>query len=435
MGDLGDLFDDDEADDYRTVVDTSFWNQPAVPDYPPLAHFGRFEILGRIARGGMAEIYLAREWDDAGKARHLVIKRVLPEMQDSPELLKMFLEEGEIAVRLYHQNICHVYECGEIESKTFMALEWVWGPQLQHALERMAARDSCIPWPIAVEIVAQVAAALHYVHHAKGVGGRPLNIIHRDVSPHNVIVSWGGAVKLLDFGIAKTSQDITTGGAAVGKYGYMSPEQAQSQKIDPRSDIFALGIVLFEALTSRSLYDRPTLLDTLSAIVREPVPSLLAERPELPEALEHIVQRALAKDPAHRFQSAGELRAALKSVLRTEGQVVTEQRIALFLDGLFDAREKKPLDTKSVKLTGSFEALTEAGAAAVRGESIAYETFDHSRPSGSPPPVGDLEIPIDLDELEKGTKRGSGWAAWVGLILLAFLMAGIGATVALYLLK
>lgn len=433
MGDLGDLFDDDDGDDYRTVVDTSFWNQPAVPDYPPLAHFGRFEILGRIARGGMAEIYLAREWDDAGKARHLVVKRVLPEMEGHAELLKMFLEEGSIAVRLYHQNICHVYECGEIEGTTFMALEWVWGPQLQDVIERMASREACVPWPIAVEIVSQVAAALHYVHHAKGVGGRSLNIVHRDVSPHNVMVSWAGGVKLLDFGIAKTSQEITTGGAAVGKYGYMSPEQAQSQKVDPRSDIFALGIVLFEALTSRPLYDRPTLLDTLSAIIREPVPSLRAERPELPEALEHIVQRALAKDPGHRFQSAGELRAALNSVLRTQGQSVTEQRIALFLDGLFDEKEKRPLDQKSLKLTGSFQALTEAGAAALRGEEITFESFDHSKPSSRPPPISDLGETMDIERPKK--KKSSGVAAWLGLVLLAFLMAGIGATVALYLLK
>jgi len=429
MGDLDlyDLFGDDDDDDNRTVVDTSFWNQPEVPDYRPLANFGRFEILGRLARGGMAEIYLAREWDDQGKARHLVVKRVLPEMEDNAELLRMFLDEGATATRLYHQNVCHVYECGEIEGKTFMALEWVWGPQLQDVIERMAARGGCIPWPVAVEIVARVAAALHYVHSAKGVNGRPLNIVHRDVSPHNVMINWSGHVKLLDFGIAKTSQEITTGGAAVGKYGYMSPEQAQSFEVDPRSDIFALGIVLFEALTGRPLYDRPTLLDTLHAIVREPVPSLLAERPELPEALEHIVGRALAKDPAHRFQSAGELRAALLSLLRTSGQSVTDQRIALFLDGLFDEDEKRPLDPARLKLTGSFQALTAEGASAVRGESITYESFDHSKASVNPPaPLAAPAMPV---------RRGAGWVSWLGLIVLAFLMAGIGATVALYLIR
>ncbi|MBX3274960.1 MAG: serine/threonine protein kinase [Sandaracinaceae bacterium] len=417
-----DLFDDEE--DFRTVVDTSFWSQPAVPDYPVLAHFGRFEILGRLARGGMAEVYLAREWDDQGKARHLVVKRVLPEMEDNPDLLRMFLDEGRTAVRLYHQNVCHVYECGEIDGTIFMALEWVWGPQLQEVIERMAARGSCIPWPVAVEIVAQVAAALEYVHHAKGVGGRALGIVHRDVSPHNVMMNWSGHVKLLDFGIAKTSQDATTGGAAVGKYGYMSPEQAQSRGVDPRSDLFALGVVLFEALAGRALYDRPTLLDTLGAIVREPVPSIRAERPELPEALDHIVRRALAKDPGERFQSAGELRAALKQVLRANGQVVSEQRIALFLDGLFDASEKKPL-RGSAKLTGSFQALTAVGAAALRGEEITYESFDHSSPSVAPPPEQEAPRP----------SAAAGWLGWAALVLLALVMAGVGAALAVYLFR
>ncbi len=418
-----DLFDDDD-EDFRTVVDTSFWSQPAVPDYPPLAHFGRFEILGRLARGGMAEIYLAREWEDSGKARHLVVKRILPEMEDNPDLLRMFLDEGRTAVRLYHTNVCHVYECGEIDGTTFMALEWVWGPQLQEVIERMAARGGCIPWPIAVEIVAQVAGALHYVHNAKGLSGRPLGIVHRDVSPHNVMLSWGGQVKLLDFGIAKTSQDATSAGAAVGKYGYMSPEQAQSRSVDPRSDIFALGIVLFEALTGRGLYDRPTLLDTLQAIVREPVPSLRAERPELPEALEHVVARALAKDPAHRFQSAGELRAALKQVLRTHGQAVTEQRVALFLDGLFGEEEKRPL-RGSAKLTGSFQALTEMGARAVRGEEITYSSFDHSSPSVPAPP---LAAPPRASPF-------SGWVGWLALTALALGMAVLGAALVIYFLR
>ncbi len=416
-----DLFDDDD-DDFRTVVDTSFWSQPSVPDYPALAHFGRFEILGRLARGGMAEIYLARERDDEGEVRHLVVKRVLPEMEDNPDLLRMFLTEGRMAVRLYHQNVCHVYECGEIDGATFMALEWVWGPQLQDVIERMSARDACIPWPVAVEIVAQVAAALHYVHHAKGTGGRPLNIVHRDVSPHNVMLNWGGGVKLLDFGIAKTSSDATAaGGAAVGKYGYMSPEQAQSQPVDRRSDIFALGIVLFEVLTGKPLYDRPTLFDTLGAIVREPVPSLRAERPELPEALERVVTRALAKDPAHRFQSAGEFRASLKQILRTNGQAVTEQRIALFLDGLFQEGEKLPLKGRA-KLTGSFQALTAQGAAAVRGEEITYQTFDHSSPS----------IPAPPTPVKKRAPMFKGVLTWLALALLAIFMVGVGASVALY---
>ena len=421
-GGLGDLFDDDD-DEQRTVVDSSFWNSPDIPDYPPLAHFGRFEILGRIARGGMAEVYLAREWDDSGKARYLVVKRVLPEMEDNGELLAMFLDEGSIARRLYHPNVCHVYECGEIDGHTFMALEWVWGPSLSEIIEAATARGGCIPWPVAVEIVAQVATALHYVHHAKGTGGKALNIVHRDVSPHNVNVSWAGAVKLLDFGIAKTSHEHTGSGGLVGKYGYMSPEQAQSQRVDARSDIFALGIVLYETLTSQGLYDRPTLLDTLSAIVREPVPSLRAARPELPESLEAIVNRALAKDPAHRFQSAGEFKAALSQVLRTNGQTVTETRIRLVLDGLFDAKAKLPLRDEGRRLTGSFAGLTAEGAEALlASQSVStYATFEHEPPAPkSAAPKSSLAQKIALG---------------AALVVLAILMVSVGAGLAILLFR
>ncbi len=424
------LFDDDGFDDageQGTIVDNSFWRQPEIPHYPALATFGRFEILGRIARGGMAEVYLAREQEEDGSVRHVVVKRVLPEMEDNPDFLRMFLEEGMTAVRLYHTNVCHVYECGEIDGTAFMALEWVYGPALQDVIRRAASTGSVVPWPVAVEIVSQVASALQYVHHAKGVSGRPLNIVHRDVSPHNVMLSWSGSVKLLDFGIAKTSADGDKGGSTAGKYGYMSPEQAQSRAIDGRSDIFALGIVLYEALTGKALYDRPTLLETLSAIVREPVPSVRRERPELPDALEHIVQRALAKDPAQRFQSAGEMRAALKQVLRAAGQNVLDKRISLMLDGFFDAREKAPLKPEGQQVTGSFPALSPP----VGMEEVTFETFAHDseRPPPRDGPLPTMEVP------RIRVKKKSNALFWVTIGVVFVIAIGTGAVAAVWLMR
>ncbi len=426
---MSSLFDEEDLDgEPGTLVDNSFWKQPEIPHFPALATFGRFEILGRIARGGMAEVFLARETQDDGSARHVVVKRVLPEMEDNPDFLAMFLEEGKTAVRLYHTNVCHVYEVGSIEGRAFMALEWVYGPSLQSVIERSAARGGCVPWPVAVEVVSQVASALQYVHHAKGVSGRPLNIVHRDVSPHNVMLSWTGQVKLLDFGIAKTSAEGEKGGATAGKYGYMSPEQAQSMPVDARSDIFALGVVLYEALVGRPLYDRATLLDTLSAIVREPVPSVRRERPELPAPLEHIVQRALAKSPAQRFQSAGELRAALKSVLRAGGQSVPEARIALTVGALYSPDEKAPLRAESRQLTGSFDALTSEAAA----EVVTFETFAHD--SERPPPSALETMNVrasDATRAEKGMPRA---LVILGVILLFVFALSAGAAFALAIL-
>jgi eukaryotic-like serine/threonine-protein kinase len=423
------LFDEveDDAEEHRTLVDNSFWVQPKIPEYPTLATFGRFEILGRLARGGMAEIYLARDRQSDGSVRHVVVKRVLPEMEGNDELLSMFLEEGKIAVRLYHANVCHVYEVGEIDGTAFMALEWVYGPSLHTVIKRAAAKGVPTAWPIAVEIVSSIASALEYVHQAKGLHGEALNIVHRDVSPHNVMVSWTGQPKLLDFGIAKTSAEGPSGKGAAGKYAYMSPEQAQSHPIDARSDVFALGIVLYETLAGRALYDRATLLDTLSAIVREEVPSVRRERPDLPEALDYAVQRALAKDPRERFQSAAEMRASLKQLQRMLNQQVPEKRIALALAGLFDASERTPLKDAGLQLSGAFTTLTEEGAAVVLTDSVTYETFDHGAEAE--------EEDIDVDVSFEPERKKRGVALWIALFFLAFVVAGGGTAAALHFLR
>ncbi|MCU0672126.1 MAG: serine/threonine protein kinase, partial [Myxococcota bacterium] len=216
----GSLFDDDG--DERTVVDLDLDEQPAVPHYPALAAFGPFEILGRLARGGMAEVYLAREPTADGKPRHVVLKRILPEREDDAEFIRMFREEAALARNLYHPNVCHVYEAGELDGRTFMTLEWVYGVSLRDLLRR-ASRQGGIPIRIACHVAAR------------------------------------------DFGIAKTSEaeEQTEGGVLKGKHAYLAPEQARGRAVDPRTDIFALGIVLHELLTGRPLYHRNGLLPTL----------------------------------------------------------------------------------------------------------------------------------------------------------------------------
>jgi eukaryotic-like serine/threonine-protein kinase len=251
--DLSGLDDfDDDGEMGRTSVGTDLFGTQEVPQYPAVARLGQFEILGRIARGGMAEVYLARERADDGSVRHVVVKRVLTEMQHDAAMLGMFLDEGRIALRLFHPNVCHVYECGEANGLTFMALEWVHGTSLREVIRRAGPRGG-LPVPVAVHVIAKIAGALEYVHHAKGIDGRPLSIVHQDVTPHNVMLSWKGQVKLLDFGIAKTSAEAEHGTAVPqGKFEYMSPEQVRGEPIDARSDIFALGVCLYEALTSRA---------------------------------------------------------------------------------------------------------------------------------------------------------------------------------------
>ncbi len=354
------LFDDEM--DFPTVVDASAFKGPKIPDYPAIDTFGRYEILGRIASGGMAEIYLARDPLGQTMVKHLVIKRVLPHMADNDEFIEMFLDEGRIANRLYHPNVCHVYESGEVDGSYFMAMEWVHGPPLRRVIRRANERGR-VPLPIAAKIVSHIAEALHYAHDAKGEGGVPLHIVHRDVSPHNIMLSWTGAVKLLDFGIAKaaTQSAHTQAGVVKGKYSYMSPEQCRSEEVDRRADVFALGICLYEVLTGRPLYHRDTVLNTMQAIVYDEVPSVRAVDETLPHEIDRIVQKALQKDPATRFQSAGEMHDALERFLAMRGEIVDATRIADLLGTLFDEDEKAPLAAPT-RQTGSFGQLTPSGS-------------------------------------------------------------------------
>lgn len=371
--DYGSLFDDDG--DERTVIDLDLDDQPVVPRYPALAVFGPFEILGRLARGGMAEVYLAREPTAEGHPRHVVLKRILPEREDDAEFIQMFREEASLARNLYHPNVCHVYETGELDGRTFMTLEWVYGLSLRTLLRR-AGRNGGVPVRLACHFAARVAAALDYVHRATGVDGRQLAIVHRDVSPHNVMVGWDGRVKLLDFGIAKTSRaEEKPEGVLKGKHAYLAPEQARGKAVDPRTDIFSLGIVLHELLVGRPLYHRDGLLPTLDAILNEPPPSTRGSRPEVPPRVDAIVLRALAKEPNERFPTAGHLRAALEGALDDLGGPVIPAEVTAFLDQRFTQEDRVPLPEQSAKLTGSFSALSESYSIV----SASYGPFGEAR--------------------------------------------------------
>lgn len=384
-------YDDGEME--STTLGVDLFKSEEVPVYPAVARLGRYDILGRLARGGMAEIYLARAEDEDGTVRHVVLKRVLMEMQHDPQMLQMFLEEGRVALRLFHPNVCHVYEVGESNGLTYMVLEWVHGTSLRELVRRAKAQNATLPVQLAVHIIAKVASALDYVHNARGLDGKPLSIIHQDVTPHNVMLSWKGQVKLLDFGIAKTS--VGEGqGVPQGKYEYMSPEQVRGERIDPRSDVFALGVCLYEVLTGSSLYQREGVPQTMTAVVEEPVPSVRAVRKDIPEALDRIVMRALAKKPKDRFATAGEMQRALEDWLARNGGAIADVRLALTVGGYFNGAEKQPLPKHAAQFTGTFAALT--GAKPSRGSEPEVEveqpewaqSFQHAdgRASSRPPP-------------------------------------------------
>jgi serine/threonine-protein kinase len=261
----------------------------------------------------MAQIYLARQSGLGAFERHVVLKTILRERATDQRFVTMFLDEAKLAATLNHQNIAQVYEVDQADGAYFMAMEYVHGENARAILETTLRRGWTIPLELAVMIISGAAAGLHHAHERRGKNGQPLNIVHRDVSPANIMVGYDGSVKVLDFGIAKAEERATktVGGTIKGKYGYMSPEQCKGKPIDRRSDIFALGICLYELTTLRRAFKGNDDFETMKRIVAGDcvLPSVVV--PGYPRELEAIVLTAMANDPNARFQTAQEMIEAL----------------------------------------------------------------------------------------------------------------------------
>ena len=305
-------------------------------DLPVLGKFAGYDILGRLALGGMAEILLARHANTEGDHRLLVVKRILPHFEQDSDFVQMFLDEARIGMQLKHPNICQFHQFGADEGSHFIVMEWVNGMPLGRVI-RKARRMGGVGIPVAVRIGVDVARALHYAHIANDEHGEPLNIIHRDVSPHNIMIAYSGAVKLLDFGIAKADHRAhkTQAGVVKGKFAYMAPEQCTAGQADHRLDIFALGVCIFETLTGKSLYRRQTEAATMRAVIMDPVPSLKDHLPDAPEELDRILQKALAKEAKDRFATAEELANELEGFGRTNESYAKQREVAEFVKRVF----------------------------------------------------------------------------------------------------
>ena len=310
------------------------------PHYPRVIRaLGRYEVLGRLAVGGTAEILLARDQEDP--SREVVLKRLLPSLLSDAELVQMFLDEARIGMRLSHPNICAFYDVGQVQDQHVIAMEYVRGVTLEQLIRR-AHVDGGLPPAVAVWIIAHVAGALHYVHRARDERGRSLGIVHRDVSPKNVMVSFAGDVKLVDFGLARSRLNtaITAPGMAKGKFSYMAPEQYQGLPFDARADVFALGVCLYELLTAQRLYRFDSPLDAMNAVVHGPVPSIRRRDPGHSESLDDLLRVALAKTPAERYDSAGDFQAVLEAWLVSTGLLVDRDDLAEHIEELFEPEMK-----------------------------------------------------------------------------------------------
>ncbi|HEY4188128.1 MAG TPA: serine/threonine-protein kinase [Polyangia bacterium] len=281
--------------------------------------FGQYELLERIAVGGMAEVYRGRVAGAEGFEKLVAIKRVLPEFARDERFISMLLTEARIHSALSHRNIVQIHDLGISEDgEYFIVLEYVEGHDLRAVMEAATALGVQIPDSLALHIADELAQALHFAHELKDADGHPLGIVHRDVSPSNVLLSNSGEVKLSDFGIAKRQHDHSVVGALKGNLVYMSPEQARKATVDRRTDVFSLGAVLFEMVTGQKLRDITNEVDGWRDVASGAIPSARDARPDIPEAFNALLARALAPDPADRFLDAASFGAAIRE-LRREG--------------------------------------------------------------------------------------------------------------------
>lgn len=325
--------------------------------------FGKYLLLERINVGGMAEVFKAKSFGVDGFERILAIKRILPNMIDDAEFINMFVDEARIAVQLSHNNIVQIYELGKFNQQYYIAMEYVSGKDLRQILERYRKKNQILPVAAAAYIVSRIAEGLDYAHRKADPTGRPLNVIHRDVSPQNILVGYSGDIKITDFGIAKAEDRVskTQAGVLKGKFGYMSPEQVRGLDIDRRSDVFAAGILLYEVATGTRLFVGESDFATLEKVRHVEITPPRQVNPDLPEAFEAILMKALSGDRDTRYQWGSEFAEDLQQFLIQDNAIFTAKKFAEILRVEFaeeiEAERKRMEEFMKLPAPTSAEAL------------------------------------------------------------------------------
>lgn len=309
----------------------------------------KYVLLRKLAEGGMAEIYLARQIGLGGFQKELVIKRIHQALADNQQYVELFLDEARIAANLNHPNIVHIYDIGRAFATFYIAMEYIRGPDLADITRKAISQGALLAPRRAVEIVCQVAEGLHFAHSYRDKDGRSLRIIHRDISPSNILVTYGGICKLVDFGIAKARTQLhDDSGALMGKLGYMAPELLEGHPADARTDLFSLGVVLYEITVGRRLY---TGEDSVVArkILHDPIPPPSVWVEDYPSELEVVVMRLLEKRPENRYQDADELQQDLRDVMAELSWPTGPIPLGRYLTDLFDLNAEE-LDLDDVEV-------------------------------------------------------------------------------------
>ena len=385
------------------------------PDGLP-RRFGKYTLLRSLAKGGMAELFLALQKSVAGFEKLIVIKRILPSMNQDKAFIEMLLHEARIAATLSHPNIVQIFDVGQADGLYFIAMEHVHGEDIRSVVRQMKTMSVPeFPLEHALAIALGMCAGLTYAHEKPDLDGTPLGIVHRDISPQNVVITFSGDVKIVDFGIAKSDTKMagdTKSGKLKGKVPYMSPEQARGEQIDARSDIFATGVMLFELTTGKRLFKGASEFETLKLICEREYPRPSQIRPAYPPGLERIVMKSLAKDRNERYQSAREMQADLEQFVREERIPVSNIALSQFMGGLFQD-----------KIASQKEALLQGKQLAdiIDRDQPRDSTFELSQPNLSTPAASNTVTDLPANKSKAGL--------FIGLAAVLLLVGGgVGGT-------
>lgn len=382
--------------------------QPTEPTFQPET-FGKYYLVDRVATGGMAEIFKAKTYSTAGFEKLQVIKRILSHLSDNEEFVSMFIDEAKISVSLQHANLVQIYDFGKLRNNYYIAMELVEGKDVKQLLRKLAQKRKLMPEDFAVYIAHEVCKGLDYAHRKTNLQGEPLNIIHRDMSPSNVLVSYSGEVKIADFGIAKAEMSTytTKDGVLKGKFEYMSPEQARGDEVKQASDLFSVGIILYEMLTGRRLFKCDNEIQTLEKIKAVAIRPPSSMNPNIPPRLDEIVMKALAKDVKDRYADAREFQQDLLEYMYPNTPPVIQRTLAHFMEQTFEVER------------GEERTRLEQGSKAALALHQTQEAQEAQRAQAA--------AAVDWEETPSSTtmrpepRRLPTWA--VAVVLLALLLA------------
>lgn len=357
----------------------------------------RYRPLFKLDSGGMAEVYVAEAESLSGFKKKVAIKRILPSLHKDERFVRMFLDEARLSLYLNHANIVSVFDIGKSDNTYFIVMEYVEGTNLKAVIEDASRRGERLPLPLSLWVLNEVLKGLDYAHNLRDPqDGRPLGIVHRDISPPNILISWNGEVKLTDFGLAKatTQLESTDPGVVKGKFSYLSPEAAQGQPVDHRADIFAVGILAWEMLAGRRLFLGETDYQTVELVRRAVVPPLPQLNPEVTPELARIVEKALARDAAARYQSASEFADDLLGYLFSRALKFSARDLSTYLARL---RSEAP---EPRSLAGPANMILDL----IQDELLNFRSLDDDSPAGDAPAQGGFDAAQPLAVEDFATK-------------------------------